>query len=64
VVLKTSISISSVIRLEAMDEHEGQFVPLVIMTHTDRTGDFRAAMARIDRLRSTGAPSVYYPVAD
>jgi len=59
-----SISISSVIQHEALDGHEGQFVPLVIMTHTALTGDFRAAVASIDGLTSTGAASVYYPVAD
>jgi homoserine dehydrogenase len=58
------ISISSVIQHEALDEHEEQFVPLVIMTHTALTGDFRTAVANIDALSSTGAPSVYYPVAD
>ena len=52
------------IQHEALDEHEGQYVPLVIMTHTARTGDFRAAVASIDALGGTGAPSVYYPVAD
>jgi len=59
-----SISISSVIQHEALDGQEGQFVPLVIMTHTALTGDFRAAVAGIDALRSTAAPGVYYPVAD
>ena len=58
------ISISSVIQHEALDEHEGQYVPLVIMTHTAPTGDFRTAVANIDALPSTGAASVYYPVAD
>jgi homoserine dehydrogenase len=58
------ISISSVIQHEALDGHEGQFVPLVIMTHTALTGDFRAAVASIDALSSTAAPGVYYPVAD
>jgi homoserine dehydrogenase len=58
------ISISSVIQHEALDEHEGQYVPLVVMTHTALTGDFRAAVASIDALTSTGAASIYYPVAD
>jgi homoserine dehydrogenase len=58
------ISISSVIQHEALDEHEGQYVPLVVMTHTALTGDFRAAVASIDALNSTGAASIYYPVAD
>jgi homoserine dehydrogenase len=61
---KHNISISSVIQHEALDEHEGQFVPLVIMTHTAQTGEFRAAVASIDALRTTAAPSVYFPVAD
>src|SRR5262249_8426679 len=58
------ISISSVIQHEALDEHEGQYGPLVVMTHTGLTGDFRAAVASIDALSSTGAASIYYPVAD
>jgi homoserine dehydrogenase len=58
------ISISSVIQHEALDEHEGDTVPLVIMTHTALTGSFRTALAEIDHLGSVAAPSVYYPVAD
>jgi homoserine dehydrogenase len=58
------ISISSVIQHEAFDDHEGDTVPLVIMTHTAQTGSFRAAVAEIDRLECVTAPSVYYPVAD
>jgi homoserine dehydrogenase len=58
------ISISSVIQHEALEEHEGDTVPLVIMTHTAGTGEFRAAAAQIDRLGSVTAPSVFYPVAD
>ncbi len=58
------ISISSVIQHEATDEHEGDAVPLVIMTHTASTGNFRAAVAGIDRIDGTVAPSVYYHVAD
>ena len=64
VLAEHQISISSVIQHEALDEQEGQFVPLVIMTHTALTGDFRTAVADIDSLSSTRAPSVYYPVAD
>jgi homoserine dehydrogenase len=58
------ISISSVIQHEALEEHEGDAVPLVIMTHTAQTGDFRAAVTGIDRLAQVTAPSVFYPVAD
>ncbi|HEV3261769.1 MAG TPA: homoserine dehydrogenase [Gemmataceae bacterium] len=58
------ISISSVIQHEALDEQEGDTVPLVIMTHTALTGDFRAAVVEIDRLGCVTAPSVYYPVGD
>jgi homoserine dehydrogenase len=58
------ISISSVIQHEALEEHEGDAVPLVIMTHTARTGSFRAAVAEMDRMKSVLAPSVYFPVGD
>jgi homoserine dehydrogenase len=58
------ISISSVIQHEALDEHEGDAVPLVIMTHTAPTGHFRTALTEIDRLACVTAPSVYYPVGD
>ena len=49
---------------EPQEEHEGGTVPLVIMTHTALTGDFRAAVAGIDGLGCVAAPSVFYPVAD
>ncbi|MCS6851846.1 MAG: homoserine dehydrogenase [Gemmataceae bacterium] len=58
------ISIASVVQHESLDEHEGDTVPLVIMTHTTLTGHFRAAVAGVDRLPCVMAPSVYYPVAD
>jgi homoserine dehydrogenase len=62
------ISIASVIQHEALDEYEheaeGAVVPLVIMTHTALTGDFRAAAAGIDRLPTVVAPHVYFAVAD
>ena len=46
------------------DAPPGAPVPLVIMTHTALTGDFRAAVEDINRLSCLAAPSVYYPVAD
>ena len=62
------ISISSVIQHEALDHAESEIeieiVPLIIMTHTVATGDFRAALAEIDRLPSVRPASVYYPVGD
>lgn len=61
---KHSISISSVIQHEALDDQEGNLVPLVIMTHTAMTGAFRAALAEIDKLPCVSAPSVYYPVGE
>jgi homoserine dehydrogenase len=61
---KHNISISSVIQHEALDDQEGNLVPLVIMTHTAMTGAFRAALAEIDKLACVSAPSVYYPVAE
>ena len=58
------ISISSVIQHEALDDREGTTVPLVIMTHTALSGDFRQAIEQIDRSGKVTDPSVYYPVAD
>jgi homoserine dehydrogenase len=58
------VSISSVIQHEALDEREGDIVPLVILTHTALTGRFRAAAEHISRLRGVTAPSVYFSVAD
>jgi homoserine dehydrogenase len=58
------ISISSVIQHEALEESEGETVPLVIMPHTALTGAFRAAVAEIARLNFLKGPAVYYPVSD
>jgi homoserine dehydrogenase len=58
------ISIASVIQHEALDEQEGDTVPLVIMTHTAPTGSFSAAVEEIDRLGCVTAPSLFLPVAD
>jgi homoserine dehydrogenase len=64
ILAKQEISISSVIQHEALDEQQGDTVPLVIMPHTALTGNFRAALAEMDRLGRLRAPSVYYPVAE
>ncbi|MCS7014490.1 MAG: homoserine dehydrogenase [Gemmatales bacterium] len=61
---KHQVSISSVIQHEALDECEGEAVPVVIMTHTTNLSAFRLAVAQIDRLSCVAAPSIYYPVAD
>jgi homoserine dehydrogenase len=61
---KHHISIASIIQHEALEDHEGDTVPLVIMTHTATTGDFVTAVADIDRLACVTAASVYYPVED
>jgi homoserine dehydrogenase len=64
VLARHHISIASVIQHEAPEDHEGGRVHLVIMTHTALTGAFRAAVAELDHLTCTAAPSVYYPVGD
>ncbi|HEY7155503.1 MAG TPA: homoserine dehydrogenase [Gemmataceae bacterium] len=64
VLARHQISIASVIQHEAPEDHEGGRVHLVIMTHTALTGDFRAAVAEMDRLDRVAPPSVYYPVGD
>ena len=58
------ISISSVIQHEALDEREGDTVPLVIMTHTAPTGSFSTAVEEIDKLSCVSPPSLFLPVAD
>ncbi|MFO0810586.1 MAG: homoserine dehydrogenase [Gemmataceae bacterium] len=58
------ISIASVIQHEALDDREGEVVPLVIMTHAAATNRFRAALAHIDSRRLSQEPAAYYPVAD
>src|SRR5262245_47874647 len=58
------VSIASVIQHEAMDDHQGDTVPLVIMTHTTPTGAFRTAVANINRLGCVSAPAVAFPVSD
>jgi homoserine dehydrogenase len=58
------ISIASVIQHEALEEHQGEVVPLVIMTHYAPTGDFRAAVRKIDTLKGVVPPGVYYSVDD
>ncbi len=58
------ISIASVIQHEAQEDHEGDLVPLVIMTHAAPTGDFRAALAAIRAQGRIVAGAAYFPVAD
>lgn len=58
------ISIASVIQHEAPDEREGDWVQLVIMTHTAPTGSFRAAARAMETLTCVAAPAAYYPVGD
>ncbi len=58
------ISITSIIQHEALEDHEGELVPLVIMTHTAETGRFYRALDRINQLPAVNPPSVAYPVAD
>ena len=64
VLADNEISISSVIQHEAAEEHEGERVQLVIMTHTARVDQFKSAAASLDRLNTVAAPCVYYPVGD
>jgi homoserine dehydrogenase len=58
------ISIASVIQHEALEEHQGDVVPLVIMTHYALTGQFRAAVNQINVLTGVAPPGVYYSVDD
>jgi homoserine dehydrogenase len=58
------VSIASLIQPETPDDHEGDSVPLVIMTHTTTTGDFKAAFAEIGKLGCVDGTSAYFPVGD
>ncbi len=58
------VSIASVIQHEAVDDGEGQTVPLVIMTHTAATDRFRTAAEAIEKLPVVAGRGVYYSVAD
>jgi homoserine dehydrogenase len=64
VLAQHQISIASVIQHEAPDEEEGDWVQLVIMTHTAPTGSFRAAARAMGALSCVAAPAAYYPVGD
>ncbi len=58
------ISIASVIQHEALEEHEGEIVPLVIMTHYAPTGRFSEAVEKINALNGVVPPGVFYSVDD
>jgi homoserine dehydrogenase len=58
------VSIASVAQPEAPDDHEGNTVPLVIMTHSIATSSFLAAFAEINHLACIQPPSAYFPVGD
>jgi len=58
------ISIASVMQHEAVENGSSTAVPVVIMTHTAATDQFRFALERIDRLPFMASRCVYYPVAE
>lgn len=58
------ISISSVVQHEAVEDREGQKVPLVLVTHYAERGRFDKALARINALPSVAGPAVFYSVGD
>lgn len=64
ILAKHHISISSVIQHEAPEDHEGDTVALVIMTHAAHSGDFASSVVEMNRGNGIAAPAVYYPVAD
>jgi homoserine dehydrogenase len=58
------VSIASVAQPEAPDDHEGNTVPLVVMTHSIATSNFQRAFAEISQLSCVQPPCAYYPVGD
>ncbi len=63
ILAEQSISISSVVQHEAPETNGGP-VPLVIVTHYAQTGNFYAAVERINRLPVVSAPAVFYSMGD
>ena len=63
VLAEESISISSVIQHEALEDGTTA-VPLVIMTHYAETGKFRVAVRRINDLTAIAEPATFYSVDD
>jgi homoserine dehydrogenase len=61
---RQQISIASVIQHEPESEENGQYVPLVIMTHRAKEGAARAAVAEIDQLPCIRQASVRMKVLD
>ena len=59
---KHQVSISSVIQHEAEEGHEGNVVPLVIMTHTGSEAATRASVDEIDRLAVVRPASMWLRV--
>jgi homoserine dehydrogenase len=64
VLAEQQISIASVIQHEALEEHQGDIVPLVIMTHYAPTGAFHQALKIINSLQGVLPPAVCYSVDD
>ncbi len=58
------IGVASVMQHEALEDHQGQTVPVVIMTHNINLGTFRRAVVEMDRLPCVTSPSTYFPVAE
>ena len=58
---KAGISISSIIQPEA---HEGETVPVILMTHTARRAAMDRARAAIARIPAVKGPSLLLPVED
>jgi len=58
---KAGISIASIIQPEA---HEGETVPVILMTHTARRAAMDRARAAIARLPAVKSPSLLLPVED
>ena len=64
VLARHNISIASVIQHEALEDHEGDNVHLVIMTHAAMTANFVAILEELNQLQCVAGPGVYYPVED
>ncbi|MCU0241894.1 MAG: homoserine dehydrogenase [Vicinamibacteria bacterium] len=58
------VSIASVMQKEPHDPEQASGVPIVVLTHEAREGDFRAAISEIDRCDFTKRPTVFLRIEE
>ena len=62
--MRPEADVSAYVTAQWLEDHLGDIVPIVIMTHVALISEFHQALAAIDALKSVAGPSVYLPVAE